>query len=260
MPGGGARLARSINLIFVHQWLSPDETIDMSESTQLGVSGPVGDAGRNDTSLSPWLHLVRIYIEPSPTFKELAARPSFLPPLLGLAIIALAKPYFLFEPSREPAKIVLTWLLEFVPLLLIVGVVVGALAGILALMNADAPFRSILSVLLHTFFAFKAVLLVVAVAAVVLGADLDAVRFNRIGFTNLSGFVDPSQFALHRLLRAFDVLVLAHLWLITLGLYAVARGSSRRPQLTLAAVGSAVVGVWLAYVVVVVGIKVAVQG
>ena len=203
---------------------------------------------------SPQQHLWRlpgVFFRPAATFEAVNLDPNWLLPLAAAALLRTARAYAVYQPSRNPLAVFLTYLLEGVlPVLLPVIICTGALLLCTYALKGRASFKGVFSLLSHTFFAYTTVSIVLGVTVLLLAPDAAQLDRQNPVVSHLGFLVSSREsLPLNHLLSSIDAFVFYHLFLIGLGLSRVARGLSFRRALLAAALP------WGLYVAVTVGIK-----
>ena len=206
----------------------------------------------HDGAVPRWELLIDIFAEPVRAGRALAAAPSWVLPVLLLAAVNFSQLFLSYAPSLEPAKLVLSFLLGAVPLLIALGFTTLLVAGALAAAGArQASFGASFAAIAHVWLVTGILRLAMNAAAVMAGKEVASP--GDPPFSSLSFLASPVDDApLHHLLASVNLFSAVECVLLTLVLAAVHGKSRSTVFMVLAAL-------WTASLMVTTGIKIAVS-
>jgi hypothetical protein len=192
--------------------------------------------------------LIDIFLDPRQAFAAIEARPRAALPVIAAGVMNTFLRFVFFAPSTQPLKMLATFLLEVVPLLLVILVAACALWGAKNLAaEAEVPFRTMFSLVAHVFFAST---LLVGLLTLLCGVFAPEWVVNGAVPTSLAALLDSSTApAVQRLVGAVDGVAAYRLFLLSWGVAAVG------PVLSRYRAAAVVLTPWAAYTAAAVGIK-----
>lgn len=195
--------------------------------------------------------LLGLVFSPTIIFKAINESPHWVLPLVLAALIRTLRVYIVYSPNRTPVAALLTFLMEGVlPLAIQILACTGAFMGFIYALGGSTSFKKVFSVLSHTFFVYTLITVLLSCLIILLAPDRDQLDLQNPLITNLGFFVSPEKsLALNYLLSSVDLIAFYHIFLIALGLSAVAARISFRKALLMVSLCYAL------YVAVGVGIK-----
>lgn len=205
-----------------------------------------------DGAVPRWELLIDIFAEPARAGRALAAAPRWVLPVLLLAAVNFSGLFLSYAPSLEPAKLLLSFLLGAIPMLIALGFTTLLVAGALAAAGArQATFGASFAVIAHVWLVSGIMRLVMNAAAVMAGKEV--VSSGDPPFSSLSFLASSADNApLHHLLASINLFSAVECVLLTLA-FAAVHGKSRSTVFMVLA------ALWTASLVVTTGIKIAVS-
>ena len=197
-----------------------------------------------------WETTVGVIAAPRSAFEAIAAHPRIALPLALACALRFLEALVFYHPERTPAKLVLTFLVQSVPVLVVFTITALALWASLAALGQVTRLSRMAAVLAHTFFAYGLVRYLAGWVAMALCAQ----NAGALDFANLGMFVDPENYPLHHVASSFDALKLGHWAFIAYGLSFVVE----RRDLALTA--TAVAAVWALQLCLTTAFKVFIAG
>jgi hypothetical protein len=184
---------------------------------------------------------------PRKAFEGIDSAPSAWLPVSLLVAIRLAIIFTYFSPSVQPAKLIVTFILAAIPVLLQLTLVVGCIWFVVMAFGGETELRKVTSLTANALavgetvrFAWAAIENLLGVA----GSGATGPVFSNLGF-----LVPESEFATRQLLSAVDVITLYVVITIGFGLVVIARKVSGSKAMIAAAAP------WLIYTGVGFGLK-----
>lgn len=184
---------------------------------------------------------------PRTAFASIDSAPSAWLPVCLLVAIRVAAMFTYFNPSLQPAKVILTVIVAAVPVLLQLALVVGCIWFVVTALGGESQVQKVTSLAANALAIGEAIRFVWAALETLLGVAGSGAKGPV--FSNLGFLANESDYATRQLLSAADVITLYVVITIGFGLLVIARRVS---------IGKAMVAAsapWIAYTLLTFGLK-----